>query len=102
MKDQPHKNDREIAHYVFSGSTTMIGVCITVIALFKVMSFSQKTMADEILGFNTLFFMLAAFFSYLTLRNRNSARMERLADFFFFAGMVILLLVGVMIVFSTY
>lgn len=102
MKEQPEKNNREIAHYVFSGSTTMIGVCITVIALFKVMNTSVKTYADEILGIDTFIFILAAFFSYLTLRNNNRGKAERIADLFFFTGMTVLLLVGVMIVFSTY
>lgn len=102
MNKQDQGDNREIAHYVFSGSTTMIGVCITVIALFKVMHTSVKTYADEVLGVDTFVFILAAFFSYLTLRNKNSGRMERAADFFFFSGMTVLLLVGVMIVFSTY
>lgn len=102
MKSSPDKNNREIAHYVFSGSTTMIGVCITVITLFKVMNTNLKTYADEIIGIDTFFFIFAAFFSYLTLRDDRRVRMERIADLLFFAGMSILLLVGVLIVFSTY
>ena len=95
-------DNKEIAHYVFSGSTTMIGVCITVIALFKVMNTSLKTYADEILGIDTFFFIFAAFFSYLTLRNEKNKHLEKIADLLFFAGMSILILVGVIIVFSTY
>ena len=80
----------------------MIGVCITVIALFKVMNTSLKTYADEILGVDTFFFIFAAFFSYLTLRNEKNKHLEKIADLLFFAGMSILILVGIIIVFSTY
>ncbi|MFN8261497.1 MAG: hypothetical protein U0X41_11235 [Chitinophagales bacterium] len=94
--------NNEIAHYVFSGSTTMIGVCITVIALFKVMSTNLKTYADEILGIDTFIFIFAAFFSYMTLRSDRNKPMEKFADLLFFTGMSILILVGLLIVFSTY
>lgn len=102
IKMSTQNENKEIAHYVFSGSTTMIGVCITVIALFKVMNTSLKTYADEILGIDTFFFIFAAFFSYLTLRSEKNKHLEKIADLLFFAGMSILILVGVIIVFSTY
>ncbi|MFN8284834.1 MAG: hypothetical protein U0U67_16545 [Chitinophagales bacterium] len=98
MDEKPNK---EIAHYVFAGSTTMIGVCITVIALFKVMNNSIKTYADEILGIATLIFIMATFSSYLSLRN-DDRKFEQFADYLFFGGLIILLLVGIMIIFTTY
>lgn len=101
MKIAPD-NNKEIAHYVFSGSTTMIGVCITVISLFRIMKLGKETYADEILGIDTFLFICACFLSYLTLRNDKNKRLERIADFLFFAGLSILLLVGLMIVFSAY
>ena len=102
MHKEEDNNNRDIAHYVFSGSTTMSGVCITVIALFKVMNVNAKTYADEILGIDTFIFIVSAFLSYLTLRSSHAWKLERYADYFFFAGLTVLLLVGVIIVFSTY
>ncbi len=102
MKDPQEKNSREIAHYVFSGSTTMIGVCITVIALFKALNTGIKTYADEILGIDTFIFIAATFLSYVTLRSDRRRGLERFADILFFTGMSILLLVGVLVIFSTY
>lgn len=99
MKNE--QQNKEIAHYIFSGSTTMIGVCITVIALFKVMNTSIKTYADEILGVATLVFILATSFAYLSLRNANR-KFERFADVLFFFGLMILLFVSIMIIFTTY
>jgi len=101
MEKNNKKDNQDIAHYVFSGSTTMIGVCITVIALFRVMNISIKTYADEILGIDTLIFILATLLSYITLRN-DQKNIERFADIFFFIGMGILIFVGILIIFSTF
>ena len=99
--NQDDKN-RDIAHYIFSGSTTMIGVCITVIALFKVMKTNLQTYADELLGFDTLFFIISALFSYAALRKNNNIIPEKIADVFFFLGMLLVLVVAFMIIYATY
>ena len=90
---------RDIAHYIFSGSTTMIGVCITVITLFLIMGDRKKTFADEILAVDTLFFIISAFIAYLSLRRNNNKKLELFADIFFFAGMLIMVVVGILIVY---
>jgi len=101
MKNQPSDN-REIAHHVLSGSTTMIGVCITVITLFRVLKASMSTYADELLGIDNFIFIAAALFAYSALRKDNNARLEWWADRLFFVGMIVMLIVGLMIVLSTY
>lgn len=45
-----NEREREIAHYILSCATTMTGVCVTIIALFRVMKASIQTYADEVLG----------------------------------------------------
>ena len=101
MSRQSERN-RDIGRHVFSGSTTMVGVCITIIALFRVMKIGMQTYVDEILSIDNFIFIAAAFASYGALRKENNTRMERLADILFFAGMSVMLVVGVIIVFSTY
>ena len=101
MENQNRKS-RDVAHSVFSGSTTMIGVCITVIALFRVVKMSGQTYADELLGIDTLLFILSALLAYLTLRNNRLTRTERWADGLFFTGMLIMVIVGLIIVFTAY
>ncbi len=98
---QEEKN-RNIAHHIFSGSITMIGVCITIIALFRALKTSADTFADNVLGADTFIFILAALLSYSSLRKENNKRMERWADIVFFAGMLIMILVGILILYSTY
>lgn len=99
MSKTEDKN-REIAHHILSGSTTMIGVCITVITLFRVMKTSMQTYADELLAFDNVIFIAAAIFAYIAIRQDNNKRMERLADISFLFGMLIMLVAGMMIIYS--
>lgn len=96
------KNNKDIAHHIFSGSTTMIGVCITVISLFRIMKIGKETLADEVLGLDTLVFIFSCFLSYLCLRNSELKYIETIADFLFFIGLFLMLIVGFIIVFTTY
>ncbi len=99
VKDaQQDKN--KIPHHVFSGSTTMIGVCITIIALFKTMKAAKDTYADELLSVATFFFIASSLLSYLSLRKNDERKLEWLADIIFFTGMVIMLGVGFVIAFT--
>mgnify|MGYP006910061883 CR=1 FL=1 len=99
---QKWRNNNEIAQHIFSGSTTMIGVCITVISLFRIMKIGKETLVDEILGIDTLIFIFACFLSYLCLRNSELKHIENIADFLFFVGLLLLLIVGFIIVLTTY
>lgn len=101
MKLSNDKN-KEVAHHVFNGSTTMVGVCVTIIALFRVMKAGEHTLADEILGVDTFIFILSTLFSYTALRGENKHKAERIADVLFIAGITIMLAVGIIILYTTY
>ena len=95
-------NNRRIASYVFSGSNTMVGVCITVISLFRIMKTGMQTYADEVLALDTLVFIIASLLSYLALRNEHNEHLEKWADISFFTGMIIIFIVGLLIIYTTY
>jgi len=101
MNQQSNRN-REIAKHVFSGSTTMVGVCVTVIALFRVMNMNIKTYADEILGYTTFIFIAATLLAYASLRKEKNVILERWADILFFIGMFMMVIVGFIIVYAIY
>lgn len=102
MINQQSKRNREIASYILSGSTTMTGVCITIITLFRILKTNLQTIADEVIGINTFVFISAALFAYLALRKENNAKLERVADILFFTGMIVTFFVGIIIVFTAY
>jgi multisubunit Na+/H+ antiporter MnhF subunit len=93
--------ETEISHHIFPTSATMIGVCLTVITLFRIMKLGMTTLADEILGIDTLFFIISCFFAYLALtrKGKNIKKIELIADISFFIGTVVLAFICIMIVF---
>jgi hypothetical protein len=102
-KSRDGELEEEISVYVFTVSTAMVGVCLTVIGLVRVVITLGKmnTIADDLLGLDALLFLIAGLLSYAALRTRRSRRMprvERLADRIFVVAMVIMTLIcGVMI-----
>jgi len=101
MQKQTEENKR-VASYVFSGANTMVGVCLTVITLFRIMKTGVQTYADEILALDTSIFITASLLSYLAIRTENNEKLEKWADIFFFTGMIILFFVGLIIIYTTY
>lgn len=97
-----NRQNKTIAEHVFNGATTMAGVCVTIIALFRVMKMGISTYADEVLAADTCIFIAAAMLAYMALRKENYNIIETIADILFFAGMGIMMVVGILIVYSTY
>jgi len=95
-------NKRNISPIIFTGSTTMIGVCITVITLLIVTTKHTGTYIDEILASDTLFFIISAFISYLSLRWNNHRHLELIADIIFFIGMLLMVASGIFLVFKVF
>ena len=98
--NRPEEVNREIAHHILTGSTTMIGVCITVITLFRVMHTNLESYADELLAYDNIIFITAALFAYSSIRKENNRRLERIADLTFLFGMLLMLAAGIMIIYS--
>ena len=78
----------------------MIGVCVTVIALFRVMKISVQTYADELLAFDNIIFITAAIFAYSAIRKEHNRKLERIADITFLTGMLLMLAAGIVIIYS--
>ena len=83
----------------------MVGVCITVIGLFRVVSRSAHvdSIADNLLAVDAVVFLASCFLSYLALRARTRhhiRRFEQGADYLFLAGLVMLSVVGVLIAYE--
>jgi len=102
MNSNGNNKKKTIAEHVFNGSITMSGVSVTIIALFRVMKLGIGTYADEILSANTCLFFVSAILSYMALRKGNYDLIETVADILFFTGMLVMMIVGVIIVYTTY
>ena len=102
---EPMDTDRDLSGPIFSVSAGMVGVCITVIGLFRIVSRSAHvdSVADNLLSIDALVFLASCVFAYLALRARsplNRKRFERTADYIFLAGLTMVCVVGILIAYE--
>src|SRR6266404_8931077 len=98
---QPDSNshlEQDICIHIFTVSSAMVGVCLTVIGLIRVVITLGKadTLADDCLAVDALLFLASCLLSYCALRSRGLGRMhriERIAD-----GIFILAMIGMVVI----
>lgn len=100
MSDQDPRTplEEDVCVHIFSVSAAMVGVCLTVIGLIRIVITVDKTdtFADDLLALDAILFLIACLCSYWALRTRNTRRMhrvERFADFMFVAAMVLMVVI---------
>ncbi len=99
------KLEEDICIHIFTVSSAMVGVCLTVIGLIRVVITLGKadTLADDLLATDALFFLTSCLLSYWALRSRGLRRMhriERAADTVFIAAMIVMVAVCALITYS--
>ncbi|MEY2504257.1 MAG: hypothetical protein QOJ05_487 [Verrucomicrobiota bacterium] len=87
--------EKDICIHIFTVSSAMVGVCLTVIGLIRVAITlgDLDSLADDLLALDAFLFLLACLLSYSALRARNMNRMhrvERIADGIFILAMVLM------------
>lgn len=97
--------EKDICIHIFSVSAAMVGVCLTVIGLVRLVISVRKidTMADDFLALDSLLFLISCLSSYWALRTRNIRRMhrvERFADGVFILALVLMAFICAFITYS--
>lgn len=92
---QERRFEEDICIHIFTVSSAMVGVCLTVIGLVRVVITLGKadTLADDLLAADALLFLVSCFLSYAALRSRAARRMhriERAADAVFILAMLVM------------
>jgi hypothetical protein len=87
--------EKDICIHIFTVSSAMVGVCLTVIGLVRVVITFGKadTLADDLLAGDALLFLVSCLLSYGALRSRGVRRMhrvERVADGVFILAMLVM------------
>jgi uncharacterized membrane protein YqjE len=85
--------EQDISIHIFTVSSAMVGVCLTVIGLIRVVITLGRadTLADDFLAGCALLFLVSCLLSYWALRSRSVRRMHRLekvADAIFILAMI--------------
>ncbi len=97
-RDPDTNLEQDISIHIFTVSSAMVGVCLTVIGLIRVVITLGRadTLADDLLAGDALLFLISCLLSYWALRSRSLRRMHRLekiAD-----GIFILAMIGMVII----
>ena len=97
--------EEDICIHIFTVSSAMVGVCLTVIGLVRVVITLGKadTFADELMAFDALLFLGCCLISYAALRSRGSQRMrrlERIADGIFITAMIVMVAICAFITYA--
>lgn len=92
---QKRELEKDICIHIFTVSSAMVGVCLTVIGLVRVVITLGKgdILADDLLAGDALLFLVSCFLSYGALRSRGVRRMhrlERVADGVFIVAMIVM------------
>lgn len=86
-----------LSHHILPTSSTMVGVCMTVISIIKLVGTRTFPYVDHMLAVDSLIFLLSAAFSYYSIRHENelslSSAVETIADISFMIGLAIMTLV---------
>lgn len=105
MNTSQNHFEEDISIHIFTVSAGMVGVCLTVIGLVRVVITLGKsnTLADDLLAGDAFLFLLLCLFSYSALRFRSKRRghyRERIADGIFIVAMVLMAVICGFITFS--
>jgi len=112
MKGETHSRrgannhlEQDICIHIFTVSSAMVGVCLTVIGLIRVVITlgTADTLADDFLAADALLFLISCLLSYWALRSRDLRRMhrlERIADGIFIVAMIGMVVVCALITYT--
>src|SRR5436190_8652851 len=97
--------EHDICIHIFTVSSAMVGVCLTVIGLIRVVITLGRadTLADDLLAGDALLFLISCLLSYWALRSRGLRRMHRLekiADGIFIVAMIGMVVVCALITYT--
>jgi hypothetical protein len=79
----------DLSHHILPTSAQLVGVCLTVISLVKVLHIGQVgSLLDKLLAIDALLFTISATLSYAAIRESESTKLERYADQLFMVGLL--------------
>jgi hypothetical protein len=99
------KLNSNLSQHILPNSSMMIGVCMTVISIAKVVGLhnGQHRIA-EIVSFDSLIFLISALCSYFSMRLESkigwSGLLEKIADLTFMVGLALMTVAGFLLTYE--
>jgi Kef-type K+ transport system membrane component KefB len=104
-RDRKTDLEQDICIHIFTVSSAMVGVCLTVIGLIRVVITlgTADTLADDFLAGDVMLFLISCLLAYWALRSRSVRRMhrlERIADGIFIFAMIGMVIICALITYT--
>lgn len=105
MADENNSNETQISIHIFSVSAALVGVCLTVIGIFRAVGELKtfSTLGDNILAIDALIFLASCVCAYSSLRSkirRKKILLEKIADILFIFGLSLMAIVCAIIAYT--
>jgi hypothetical protein len=102
---EPSPRERDLSGHIFSVSAGLVGVCLTVIGLFRLFRKTGEvaSIADNLIAIEALVFLFACLAAYLALRTTRESswrRLERFADGLFLFGLAGMVVISALIAYE--
>ena len=97
--------EEDISIHIFDTSATMVGVCLTVIGVFRliIQVKSISTWADDLISIDAMLFLSSCGLAYWALRTRSIKRRhltEKIADLIFLAAITLMTVICALITYT--
>jgi len=88
--------------HILSTSANLLGICFIVLTSLKKLALTDGSLIDEFAVVAVMLFMTSCILSFIAMRreHRLSNRLEKIADFVFLSGLVVLFVATILIAFN--
>lgn len=102
MNEQSNKTANPTASHILNASSNLLGICFVVLTSLKLLNIAKTTIIDEVATVDIVAFTTSCLLSFLSLRssNQRSYLFEKIADFIFICGIVLLLVTAILFAFD--
>jgi hypothetical protein len=98
------KTENDICVHIFTVSAAMVGVCLTVIGIFRLIALqSVSSIGDDLLAFDSMAFLVSMILAYIGIRARGSQHkkhIEKAADIIFIVAICFMVFICALIAYE--
>jgi hypothetical protein len=92
---------KDISHHILPTAANLLGLCFVILSVIKIMHLAAETIIDEMAASGVVIFLVASIFSYASIRSETRTDLyEKVADIVFLAGLGLLTITALIIVFE--
>ena len=91
------------SEHILNTSSNLLGFCLVVLTSLKISKYSAVSIIDELTGVGTIFLIVSAILSFLSIRSSKEnlqVRYEKIAESIFIIALIFVFLIPFMIAFS--